>query len=125
MIECKRDKEKYSTINCEIYIKFFDRSDIDGWDLRQGMTDLLGYDNVPDPKIIIAIMYACRRVNDYALAVRFIEAVKNKAGGRCAQIYPYIIQEIGPVICELGIDTPEVLGYDKPELYLQDIYDIH
>lgn len=33
-------------------------------------------DLIPDPKIINAAMHACRRLNDYALAVRFLEAIK-------------------------------------------------
>ena len=37
---------------------------------------LQGYDLVPEPKIIIAAMKACRRVNDYAMAVRYLEAIK-------------------------------------------------
>ncbi|KAI4469252.1 cytochrome c oxidase polypeptide [Holotrichia oblita] len=106
------------------YIKFFNRADIDGWDLRSGMTDLLGLDLVPDPKVIIAAMYACRRVNDYSLAVRFIEAVKDKCGDKVCEIYPYIIQEIAPVICELGVDTPEILGYDKPELWMEGVMEL-
>ena len=35
-----------------------------------------GHDLVPEPKIIIAALRACRRVNDYALAVRLLEAIK-------------------------------------------------
>ena len=31
---------------------------------------------VPDPKIVAAAMKACRRLNDYALAVRYLESVK-------------------------------------------------
>lgn len=106
------------------YIKYFNRPEIDGWDVRQGMTDLLGLDVVPDPKVIIAAMYACRRVNDYSLAVRFLEAVKDKCGVKMCEIYPYIIQEIAPVICELGVDTPEILGYDKPECYVESVFDM-
>jgi len=58
------------------YERFFNRPDIDGWEIRKAVNDLQGYDLVPEPKIIIAAMKACRRVNDYALAVRFLEAVK-------------------------------------------------
>jgi len=58
------------------YERYFNRPDIDGWELRKAVNDLQGYDLVPEPKIVIAAMKACRRVNDYALAVRFLEAVK-------------------------------------------------
>lgn len=101
------------------YVNFFNRSDIDGWDVRKGMVDLASMDLVPEPKIIVAALKACRRVNDYSLAVRFLESVKDKCGGR-TDIYPYIIQEIRPTLDELGINTPEELGYDKPELALKE-----
>jgi cytochrome c oxidase subunit 5a len=56
------------------------------------MHDLLAEDLVPEPKIISAALQACRRVNDYALCVRILEAVRNKCGSRVNEIYPYIIQ---------------------------------
>lgn len=56
------------------------------------MNDLSGMDLVPEPKIIIAALHACRRINDYALAIRFIETVKEKCGNRVKEIYPYILQ---------------------------------
>lgn len=81
-------------------------------------------DMVPEPDVVIAALQACRRVNDYALAIRFLEAVKDKCGPHVDTIYPYILQEIGPTMCQLGIDTIEELGYDKPELYLPSVYDM-
>uniref|UniRef100_A0A1B6JRY1 Cytochrome c oxidase subunit 5A, mitochondrial n=1 Tax=Homalodisca liturata TaxID=320908 RepID=A0A1B6JRY1_9HEMI len=106
------------------YEAYFNRPDIDGWEIRKAMNDLCGMDLVPEPKIIIAAMKACRRVNDYALAVRFLEAVDYKTGGR-KDIYQYVLGEIKPTLDELGIDTPDKLGYDKPELALQSVYDMH
>ena len=99
----------------------FSRPDIDGWDVRQAMHDILAHDCVPEPNVIIAALYACRRVNDYALAVRWIEAVKDKCGPKVNEIYPYILQEISPTLFELGADAPEGLGYDKPELWLEPV----
>ncbi|KAG8227086.1 hypothetical protein J437_LFUL007423 [Ladona fulva] len=107
----------------ERFVKYFNRSDIDGWEIRKAMNDLCGMDLVPEPKIIIAALGACRRVNDYALAVRFLEAVKDKCGSRVKEIYPYVLQEIKPTLEELGVDTPEQLGYDKPELALKSVFD--
>lgn len=107
------------------YAAYFNRPDIDGWEIRKGMNDLCGLDNVPDPVIICAALRACRRVSDYALGVRFLEAVREKCGNRVNEIYPYVIQEIRPTLDELGLDTPEELGYDKPELALVDVDDIH
>ncbi|XP_014910338.1 cytochrome c oxidase subunit 5A, mitochondrial-like [Poecilia latipinna] len=80
--------------------------------LRKGMNMLIGYDLVPEPKILEAVLRACRRLNDLASAIRILEAVKDKAGPH-KDIYPYVIQELKPVLSELGISTPEELGLDK------------
>ena len=82
-------------------------------------------DLVPEPKIICAALRACRRLNDYALTTRFLESIKDKCGDEVDKIYPYILQEIRPTLNELGISTPEELGYDKPELWLEDPENIH
>jgi len=106
------------------YVAYFSRPDIDGWEIRKGMNNLIGMDLVPDPKIISAALKACRRVNDYALTTRFLEAVKF----RCMvnkDLYPYVLKEIKPTLDELGISTVEELGYDKPELALQSVFDVH
>ena len=94
------------------------------WNVFQAMNDLSGMDIVPEPKIIIAALHACRRINDFALATRFIETVKDKCGNRVNEIYPYILQEIRPTLEELGLNTPEELGFDKPELALKSVYDM-
>ncbi|GAB1605945.1 cytochrome c oxidase subunit 5A, mitochondrial-like [Argonauta hians] len=106
------------------YENYFKRPDIDGWEIRKAMNDLCSMDLVPEPSIIIAAMHACRRLNDYALAVRFLEAIKQKCGSRVKEIWPYIIQEIQPCLDELGILSPEQMGYDKPELALKSVYDM-
>ncbi|XP_017890124.1 cytochrome c oxidase subunit 5A, mitochondrial [Ceratina calcarata] len=107
------------------YVQYLSRSDVDGWEIRQVFNKLAGMDLVPDPSIICAGMRACRRVNDFALAVRILETVKDKCGSNVKEIYPYILQEIRPTLDELGINTLEELGYDKPELALQSIDEIH
>ncbi|KAH6937547.1 hypothetical protein HPB50_001700 [Hyalomma asiaticum] len=105
------------------YEAYFNRKDIDGWEIRKAMNDLQGFDVVPEPKIVIAALKACRRTNDFALAVRFLEAIKYKCGSKVKEIYPYILQEIRPTLTELGINTPEELGYDKPEFYVPMDYE--
>ncbi|XP_070157925.1 cytochrome c oxidase subunit 5A, mitochondrial [Polyergus mexicanus] len=104
------------------YVNFFSRNDIDHWEIRKAMNDMAGMDNVPEPIIICAALKACRRLNDFALAVRFLESIKDKAGSHADKVYPYILQEIRPVLDELGISTPEELGYDKPELACESVY---
>ncbi|XP_069019282.1 cytochrome c oxidase subunit 5A, mitochondrial-like [Embiotoca jacksoni] len=94
------------------WVTYFNKPEIDAWELRKGMNTLIGYDLVPEPKIIEAALRACRRLNDLASAIRILEAVKDKAGPH-KDIYPYLIQELGPILEELGISTPEELGIDK------------
>ncbi|WP_411025815.1 cytochrome c oxidase subunit Va family protein, partial [Salmonella sp. s55004] len=59
---------------------YFNKPDIDLWELRRGLNELHGHDLVPEPKIVVSALKACRRLNDSALAVRLLEALKNKAG---------------------------------------------
>lgn len=42
------------------------------------MQDLYELDMIPDPDVCDAVLRACRRVNDFALAIRFIESLKEK-----------------------------------------------
>ena len=49
---------------------------------------------VPAPEVICAVMHACRKLNDYALAVRFLESAEVNlyfwGYSRGAQYYRYI-----------------------------------
>lgn len=105
------------------YEAYFNRPDIDGWEARKAMNDLIGMDLVPEPKIIVAGLKACRRLNDYALAIRWLEGCKDSCGDKEKEIYPYLIQEITPTLKELGIETPEELGYGQPELALKTVFE--
>lgn len=100
------------------YEAYFNRPDIDAWEVRKGMNDLLGMDLIPDPKIVAAALRACRRLNDYALTVRWLEGVKDKCQVD-PSIYNWVIQEVQPTLTELGISTPNELGYGVPELALK------
>lgn len=55
------------------------------------------------------MLKAARRLNDLPMAVRILEAVKEKAAGD-EKIYSYIIGEIRSTLDELGLKTPEELG---------------
>ncbi|CAH1100524.1 unnamed protein product [Psylliodes chrysocephalus] len=108
----------------ERYECLFSQEGADGWDIRQAMNDLTGYDSVPEPRIVIAGLKACRRLNDYAMAIRFLEMVKHKCGNNRKTIWPYIVQEVKGTAKELGVEFPEDLGYDKPELYMESVFDM-
>lgn len=100
-------------------MNYFNKPDIDGWELRKGINDMQNFDLVPEPKIMSAVLKACRRVNDHSLAVRYLEAVFRKAEYK-KDIVDYLMEEIRPTLNELGISTPAEMGYDKPELALGD-----
>ena len=51
--------------------------------------------------------------------------LQDKCGKSVGTIWPYIVQEIKPSLDELGILTPDEMGYDKPELAIQSVYDMH
>jgi len=106
------------------YVAYFSRKDIDSWEVRKGMSDLFGMDLIPEPKIICEILRACRRINDYALTVRYLESLQMKCKVH-KDIWPYIVQEIKPTLDELGCNLPQDLGYDKPELALKSVFDVH
>ncbi|PSN45713.1 Cytochrome c oxidase subunit 5A [Blattella germanica] len=106
------------------FAAYFNDPNLDGWDCRQGINLLAGSDIILDPQGQIAILKACRRLHDYAMAVRYLESVKDKANAADKKIYPYILEEIRPLLDELGINTPEELGYDKPELQMQNVFEL-
>lgn len=64
---------------------------------------------MPEPKIVSAMLRAARRVNDVAVAIRVIEAVKSKCAGD-KEMYSYVLNGVKPTIQELGLKTPEELG---------------
>jgi len=125
------------------------------------MNDLFGMDLIPEPKIICAALRACRKINDYSLTVRYLEALQMKCRTN-KDLWPYVVQvcfgnwdvidllrltfplcdsrkksrqsnevvllllkEIKPTLDELGANLPAELGYDKPELALQSVFDVH
>lgn len=55
----------------------------------------------------------------------YFDILKDKCGKSLNEIWPYLLQEIRPTLDELGIFTPEEHGYDKPELWLIDVDDLH
>ena len=57
------------------YVDYF-RPDIDGWEIRKGMADLVAMDLVPEPEIVAAALRACRRVNDFSLTTRSLFFIK-------------------------------------------------
>jgi hypothetical protein len=96
-----------------------------GYETRRYFQFVHALDCVPEPILISEFMESCRACNDIALAIRILESIKRKCGKHKNILWPYITQEIRPTLDKLGIPLPEDLGYDKPELWLDDVFDIH
>ncbi len=47
-----------------------------------------------------------------------------KCGGYKADLWQYVKKELSSTLRELGVPTPEEMGYAKPELALEDVYDM-
>jgi cytochrome c oxidase subunit 5a len=104
--------------------KIFNDPNTDGWAIRQVFNEFQVMDGFAEIRILAAGLKACRRINDYALAVRFLESLARKTGGYNTELWAYIKKELQPTLSQLGILTPEEMGYDKPELALEDVYDM-
>jgi len=98
---------------------------MDGWKLRETLNRIHGMDLVPSPDVLKAAMHACRAANEYSIAVRYLEAVQWKCGPQKKVIWPYLLNEIQPTLDELGILTPEAMGYGEPELHTKNVDDMH
>ena len=102
------------------------------------MVQLNSHDVIPDPEIVKAALRACRRINELAVAIRFLEQINIKcrqSKRHTEEVYPWIILEVcccvrlaklssswqvRPLLNELGIPTPEECGFDKLELFVPD-----
>ena len=57
---------------------FLDFQDLDIYDFKVVFMKIYLDDNVPEPEIIRAALYACRRMNDLAMAMRVLEMTRVK-----------------------------------------------
>ena len=94
------------------YEAYFNRPDIDGWEYRKAMGELAGMDLCPEPAIVNAALRACRRINDYALAIRTLEVVKMKCSPNPQEMWPYMLQ----VSLNLEINQMSMLFYPVPTI---------
>ncbi|XP_078492320.1 cytochrome c oxidase subunit 5A, mitochondrial-like [Ciona intestinalis] len=94
------------------WISFFERKDLDYVIFKIGFMNLYHEDSVPEPAIVQAALYACRRINNLPLAMRVYFPIQNKCDDR-QDIYDYIIQELRPSLDDLGLKTVEEYGLDQ------------
>ncbi|CDK26634.1 unnamed protein product [Kuraishia capsulata CBS 1993] len=91
------------------YEKEFDEA-YDLFEVQRVLNNCFSYDLVPAPAVIEKALRACRRVNDYATAVRVFEGLKHKVEN--SQQYEAYLEELKDVREELGIDLREELFPD-------------
>ncbi|OWB51204.1 hypothetical protein B5S33_g3336 [[Candida] boidinii] len=88
------------------YEKEFDEA-YDLFEVQRVLNNCFSYDLVPSPSVIERALRACRRVNDYATAVRVFEGLKHKVENK--EQYQAYLEELKDVREELGIDLKEEL----------------
>ena len=91
------------------WIAFFENPDTDYIDYRCGFMDVFQEDDMAEPAVLQAALYACRRLNNLPLAMRTLEMIKIKCGHR-ADVYDYLMQELKPTLDDLGLHTVEGYG---------------
>jgi len=91
------------------WIAFFENPDTDYHDYRAGFMDVFEEDDMAEPAVLQAALYACRRINNLPLAMRTLEMIKIKCGHR-ADVYDYLMQELKPTLDDLGLHTVEGYG---------------
>ncbi|KAG5463118.1 MAG: COX5A-domain-containing protein [Olpidium bornovanus] len=99
--------ESYDEVTTR-YIEFFNECE-ENQELRRGCQNVFSYDLVPAPTVIEAALYASRRLNDFATAVRIFEALLEKTEDM--KQYNDYLEVLGPLRKELGIPLREEMGY--------------
>ncbi|KAH8088111.1 cytochrome-c oxidase chain VI precursor [Filobasidium floriforme] len=99
------ETESYESFN-QRYQTFFSNVE-DVFELQRGLNNCFAYDLVPSTSVIEAALRAARKVDDYATAVRILEGVKEKVENKGQ--YQAYLDELKPIITELGVTTKEQL----------------
>lgn len=88
------------------YEKEFEQA-YDLFEVQRVLNNCFSYDLVPSPSVVEQALRACRRVNDYATAVRVFEGLKFKVENK--DQYNAYLEELKDVRQELGIELNEEL----------------
>ncbi len=86
--------------------KEFDEA-YDLFEVQRVLNNAFSYDLVPAPSVIEKALLACRRVNDYATAVRVFEGLKVKVENN--EQYEAYLDELKDIRKDLGVDLKEEL----------------
>nr|CAB3233217.1 cytochrome c oxidase subunit 5A, mitochondrial-like [Phallusia mammillata] len=98
------------------FIAAFENKDMDAFDFKIAYMNLHSHDAVPEPAVIQAALYACRRLNHLPFAIRVLELVRIKCESR-QDIYDYLMQELQPTLDDLGLKTVEGYGLHEVSEY--------
>jgi len=93
---------------------------LNSWELRSLLFKLHKFDKVPEPLTLELIFRQCHMQNDLPLAIRYVETIFVQCKTKYNHLYQYLMEQTTDVRRELGIPTLEELGYNKPELYVND-----
>jgi len=103
------EAESFEAFNAR-YVKFFETCD-EQFELMRGLNNCFSYDLVPSQEVVEAALRAARRCDDFAMAVRIFEGLKDKV--ESLRQYDAYLRETAPLRKELGILTHEEL-YNIP-----------
>eukprot|EP00122_Pirum_gemmata_P012646 Pgem_evm1s11763 len=87
------------------WVDYFNNEKIRRAGVLRGLSDVFAHDVIPDKRIIEAAFRCCRRLNFFPPTVRVMEGIKDKTESEAD--YQTIINDLRPIIDELGLVTPE------------------
>ena len=79
----------------------------DLFELQRGLNNCFAYDIVPTVPIVKEALFAARRLNDFATAVRVFAGLRDKVDK--PEQYDMYVSALQDIRAELGIPTPEEL----------------
>ncbi|KAI8802837.1 cytochrome c oxidase subunit VA-domain-containing protein [Cladochytrium replicatum] len=80
----------------------------DDFELERGLNHIFSADWVPATAVIEEAVKASRRLNDFATAVRVVEALEEKC--QSEKVFQQYIAELRPLLEELGVPERKKLG---------------
>ena len=91
------------------FIKQFKDCD-NAFDLVRLLNNAFSHDIVPPAAVVEEVLASCRKLNQYGLAVRTLEGLKDKCNSSDPKLYKQRLGEVEATLKELGVEPIEVLG---------------
>ena len=81
------------------------------FDLIRLLNNAFSHDVVPPKDVLVDMLTTCRKLNQYGLALRCLEGLKDKCQFQGnSNIYKQTLSELQPLLKELGVEPIEELG---------------